>query len=120
MLYHKLVFWPKVIAKQMPEGILPCRWTNHARKARTNDRYGVIPHFDKIDMEALDWFEAELEHTRGNLKLVKLVGRMYLGEGNDIVVVILIDERGLRVKTVWINKTNDKHRTLNRRKYATC
>ena len=109
-LYHKDVFLPAA-ARALRFAVM-LRYSAHARQAAKTDRYGDIslPHvFNSDDAELI---EVEVE----NSKVRKMVYRQPYNRENDLVIVMNPD--GL-VRTVWLNRNNDAHHTLDTTKYAT-
>lgn len=88
-------------------------WSIHADRARKDDRYAEIPKFKTIPLSVFSVIEVE---TTGS-KVSKLVMRGHWTADLDVVFV-LIPGPVYFVKTVWINKRNDVHKTLDRSKYV--
>lgn len=61
-----------------------------------------------------DWHIVEVEVVGGIP--VKLVGRKHYDEQNDLVVAVLRKEK--LIKTVWLNRKDDKHATLDKTPYS--
>lgn len=113
MLYHKDVFLPRRIRVSVPTGIQRLNYSQHARNAAMNDRYGVIPLTDRIDFGTMEIVEVEHDGR----KLLKTVLRENGQEKNRVFVVVPIPN-GWLVKTVWYNLASDTHRTLNKSAYV--
>lgn len=114
-LYHSEVFMPPQLAKPCYRGRLS--YTNHAKRAAMDDRYGPIPLvFDFVPEEAT-LIESEVEQGPCGryIYVVKQVWRLPLDDTRDLVMAITHDGR---VKTVWVNLRSDKHKTLDRKKYC--
>jgi len=109
-LYHKDIFLPAA-ARALRFAVM-LRYSAHARRAATNDRYGDINLPRVFNSDNAELVEAEVE----NGKVRKMVYRQPYNGENDLVIVLNPD--GL-VRTVWLNQTNDSHRTLDTTKYAT-
>lgn len=106
---------------RLPDGfVLPARtiklsWTKHAQRSLTNDRYGMIPKFDHIDLSTKRVVEVGLEGR----KVRKVVVRGDLDGINDIIYVLIPNgHQPWVVKTVWINRKTDSHKTLDRSRYV--
>ncbi len=115
-LYHSEVFMPAVVQKQLPTGVvIPC-YGPHANTAALTDRYGKIHLSPIVSLNGSQLIEAELD---GGNNLVKFVVRCHYDETRDIIYVFC-PRRGnnVFVKTVWLNLKTDKHRTLDKNKYA--
>jgi hypothetical protein len=88
-------------------------YSEHAQTACAFDRYGVIrppatviPHQDNL---------IEVEVRRG--RIVKAVIRISYNETFDLSIVFIPGDAF--VKTCWLNRKTDTHRTLDRSKYQT-
>lgn len=123
ILYHPEVFLPDFYVK--PTGDVLLKYTAHARRAARTDRYGMI---DIESMDVLDLDEVEVvEIGVDNGAVVKYVVRGGYDNEHDIVLVLVAMMEPSRtwgtkravVKTVWLNKKSDTHRTLDRKRYAT-
>lgn len=110
-LYHREVFAPSALFKS--PGILSLRYTEHARLAAKNDRYGDLSQYLRPDVQfdAADIVEIEVQ---GGL-IAKWVVRLSVTRQLDLVMAIT---REGAVKTVWGNKADDSHASLDIRKYV--
>lgn len=113
MLYHNEVFFPEKVKNALPKGNIHLAYTQHARQACLNDRYGSIIGPTSIDASKGYVFEAEVIDG----KLVKFAVRMSYDATRDITLVVGCG-RNYFVKTLWLNLKTDKHRTLDKNKYA--
>jgi len=111
-LYHKDIGLPKV---SLPTGQFTLDYSSHAREEAVVDRYGNIKLPRVIDTSKAEVIEVETD-TSG--KVSKVLYRMQLDERRDICMPVI--PRGLKlfVKTVWVNLRSDRHKTLDRSKYA--
>lgn len=111
-LYHKDIGFPKGFNAQVGTRMLI--YTKHAKNAALNDRYGVINLPKYVDTKNAQIIEAEVA---GKI-VTKLVYRVSYSKDLDLsIAVIPVDDKFL-VKTVWLNKRTDIHKTLNRSVYA--
>lgn len=110
-LYHADIKLPDGFA--LPARRVNLRWSNHADFARTDDRYGVIPKFESLPLQAFEVIEVGVTGR----KVEKVVVRGHFNADLDVVFV-LIPGGTWFVKTVWINRRNDTHKTLDRSKYV--
>ena len=110
-LYHTDLGLPKGFA--LPDTRVPLMWTEHAKKARTSDRYGVIPMVETLPLASFSVIEVAMTGKR----VEKVVVRGSFTKDLDAVFVLIPGEVW-KVKTVWINKKNDTHKTLDRSKYV--
>ncbi len=108
-LYHKDIGLPKNIYIQ--EKFIRLKYTPHALKEASSDRYGEIKLPSSITIKRSEVIEVETI----NNKLNKLVLRITYNETHDLIIVILI--KGNKVKTVWLNSKDDIHQTLDESKY---
>ena len=117
MLYHKEIGLPDTLS--LPVGVYKLKYSRHAQLSAKTDRYGdfsdSLRFHQSIDTSKASIIEVE---TFDNVKPNKIVYRLPLTgwPGYDIVIVVIPGE--WVVKTVWINETSDRHKTLNRSKYA--
>ncbi len=111
-LYHTDIRLPTGF--RLPDRVVELAWTRHAEGARHNDRYGVIPKIPVVNLGLCRTIEVELQGKR----VLKVVVRTALDKTNDIVLVLVPGPGAWTVKTVWINKKNDSHKTLDRSKYV--
>lgn len=113
--YHKDLGIPAA-ALRAANQLFVLNWSRHAQNACLTDRYGVIEHPPRaVKAEPRHVIEATLE----NLRVVKLVVRVSYCEIFDIVLVIVPTGAGnATVKTCWLNKRTDTHKTLDRSRYV--
>ena len=114
-LFHKDVYMPPHLAQPCFRGRLT--YTRHALDAAADDRYGKVTLLHSFIPEQATLIETEAEDGPNgrNSKIVKQLWRCPMDEERDIVMALLPCGR---VKTVWVNLRNDRHRTLNRSRYA--
>lgn len=119
MLYHINLGLPKTL--KLPTGRKPIKFTNHAREAAQNDRYGSFSRylplhtfFNPINAELV-----EVETIDG-VNPTKVVYRLPLAPNSDKVLVLALApyDDCYVAKTAWLNEASDKHRTLNVRRYS--
>lgn len=94
-------------------------WTRHADSERTKDRYAnEIPRFKTLPLSMFKVVEVGME---GN-HVAKIVVRGHWTTDLDLIFVLIPDYSIFAgpwtVKTVWINKRNDLHKTLDRSRYV--
>lgn len=115
-LYHTEIGFPKAVTASI-EGAqnrkvrIPLKYGSHARQEALADRYGKINLPKEIKIENATPIEVEVIDNRIN----KIVFRQSHDAENDIAIVVLMAD-GF-VKTVWLNRKDDNHRTLNTSKY---
>lgn len=109
MLYHADVFMPEL---NLPKGTFPLTYSNHALRAAKDDRYGMIPLLTGINTEKAKVVEVE---TEGN-KPVKILYRVFGNGDCDTLLAVRLPD--WLVKTVWRNKKNDNHASLNTSRYC--
>lgn len=111
-LYHADIRLPEGF--RLPNRVVNLYWTRHAEAARTNDRYGFIPPIPVLDLGQCNTVEVELDGRRVN----KVVVRTPFDTYNDLVLVLIPGVGAWTVKTVWFNRANDTHKTLDRARYV--
>ena len=114
-LYHRELGLPEGL--DYLEGMkFAFRVTYHAKQACANDRYGVISLPDSETIHVQDIFELELND---NDQITKIATRHEYKNGLDICLVFRPDRSGIAtLVTAWLNKSSDKHVTLDKSKYA--
>lgn len=110
MKYHTDIYMPEE-AKRLEFAML-LRYSQHAREAASDDRYGKIDLPKVFDSRKATLIEAVIESGR----VVKALYRMDYDNLHDLCMVIAM--RGDQVLTVWLNRKDDEHRTLDRSQYA--
>lgn len=111
--YHKLLGLPAGAA-QLWASKLSLRWGFHAQKEADIDRYGRAEQFDSAEFEANDIVEITMEDG----KPLQAVARFPYSDDLDLVMVLAAPKDGEAfVKTVWFNRANDNHKSLDRSKY---
>ncbi len=105
--YHIKIGFPRGV--EQPRGVQPLFYTNHAT-ARIR-ALNVLRMPSALDLSATPCVELTVD---GNA--VRGVYRVRHDAHNDLCLVITHD--GHRVVTVWLNRRNDNHETLNRALYA--
>lgn len=111
-LFHRDVYMPAKIKKAGRVGIA-LRPTAHALTAAQSDRYGTIQIPARIEFTGADVVEAELFGD----KVQKLVIRLPYNSSLSVIFVLIPDTGTL--KTVWLNRVNDSHKTLEAWRYET-
>jgi len=112
-LYHFEIGLPKGF--RLPDYVVALVWTRHAQQASRNDRYRDIPQWKALNLASCETIEVEVTNKRVD----KVVVRTSLDSTNDVVYVLI--PKGSQpwvVKTVWINRQSDTHKTLDRSKYV--
>lgn len=106
-LYHADVGFPRVA---LWTGPVTLKYSAHAR-AEAADKYADLSLPEYLDVTNLTPFEIEVEAG----KVTKACYRARYSDALDLTLVIAV---GGFVKTVWANRRNDTHRTLDRSKYT--
>jgi hypothetical protein len=112
-LYHKAVFWPRGKFAGLQGRVLALRYTAHATAAALNDRYGVIQLPDSVMFDERNAVEMECVGKA----VTKVVVRQPYDNEHDIVLAMIPTGPEFTVKTVWLNRRDDQHFTLNRNAY---
>lgn len=121
MLFHTDVYLPKAI--RFKSGSLVklvdhelqgrLKISHHARRAAESDRYGFIEIPQYFDAKYAKLIEVEVD--RETEKVTKRVFRVEYDDVLDLVMVITSD---WVLKTVWFNRRDDLHCTLDESKYV--
>jgi hypothetical protein len=107
MLYHCELGFPTI---PMPSGIMALTYSQHARSAAADDQISLPQFLDPLYAKLI---EVEIEGR----KVIKCLYRVKYNRTHDLCLAVKPD--GF-VKTVWTNRVNDTHKTLNRERYASC
>jgi hypothetical protein len=112
MLWHADIRLPD--GCKLPSHRVNLRWSRHAQRARSSDRYGVIPYIASIPLSQFQVIEVETD----NELIVKWVIRGHFDSDHDVVFVLVpFSHDEWFVKTVWFNLRTDVHATLDRDRY---
>jgi hypothetical protein len=112
-LWHSSIRLPANF--KAPTQFVELRWTRHADSERTKDRYREIPRFKGLSLKRFRVIEVGT--VDGTIS--KIVFRGKLDDTNDVVIVLIPNgARPWTVKTVWVNETNDSHKTLDHSRYV--
>jgi hypothetical protein len=120
--YHRDIFIPTNIT--VPQRVVSVTYHEHAVKATKDDRYGSIPKAREVDLANPSVQIIEVTVDAETRRLTKILIRLPHPdrERDDIVLVLRTPE----VKTgpwlavtTWVNRRDDKHRTLDHSRYAT-
>jgi len=109
--HHYKLGLPK-LPSYLTSGILPLDWTRHARKAAQDDN--LLGKFKELDLSKCKIIETG--HTESGT-LIKVLYRAPYNGLHDICFAVVPFSSKLRVKTFFVNSTNDKHETLDTSKY---
>lgn len=114
MIYHKDVFLPRRIVGLVPKGIKELVYSRHA-KQEFKDKNGQISPPTHLDFA----YATLVEVTTAGKLVTKLVMRKEHDADHDVVLVMLPTESKKHwwVKTVWLNKKNDNHSTLQKNRF---
>ena len=107
-LYHKEVYMP---AYRLPDKDIKVKYSEHALQQAYYERYDIIDLKDSYNFSKAEIIELEVKHGQA----VKMVARFDYNNKYDLIIVIIPQTKV--IKTVWLNKKNDKHTTLNRDRY---
>ncbi len=98
---------------------LDLHYSNHALRAAQNDRYGCIDLEDTIATKGAKVIEVETCDRTGNP--IKVLIRKDHDATTDVCFAIALNNSvggKFVVKTVWLNKKSDLHRSLDKSRYA--
>jgi hypothetical protein len=109
MLYHSsLPNFPKL---RIADKKIKLNYSPHA-ETQAFTKYGIVTLPEKINFSKVEIFEIETDNQD---RLLKVCIRMKFNDEYDIYMPILVN--GYVVKTVWLNRINDAHVTLDAGKY---
>ncbi len=116
MLYHMDLGLPDSI--KLPVGRYKLKYSGHAKIAAANDKNGSfvsnLKYHEILDTEIAEVIEIETRDGR----LVKILYRLPLTGSDSYDIILAVLPHCWVVKTVWLNHKYDKHKTLNRKRYA--
>ena len=118
-VYHTSIGFPKDFVKMLPKGFNPrhivLRYGRHAQIEAENDKNGRIrpPRVISFEWKDLELFEIEIE----NGVVVKMAVRIPHDREHDVSIVF--NTHNGFVRTIWLNKKSDVHKSLNMSKYRT-
>lgn len=118
MLYHTQLGMPKTI--KLPTGRKRVIFTHHAIDQAQHDRYGDFSLFlslhNSFDPRSAELVEVE---TTDNVHVNKAVYRIPLkpNDNRELVLALVPYSDRYVAKTVWLNRIDDRHKTLNLRRY---
>ncbi len=113
MLYHKEIGFPESLELKY-EYTFNLKYSTHALEAAKKDRYGEIKLPQGISFPRRNIVEVE---SKDGVKVDKMVVRFPYALNNELdICMVIIPDKSL-VKTVWFNKSTDKHPTLDKNKY---
>ncbi|AXH49335.1 hypothetical protein HWB76_gp065 [Streptomyces phage Blueeyedbeauty] len=115
LLYHFEIGLPEGFQK--PEQRVRINYGRHARKEAFQDRYGRIKLPSFVTLGRFQVIEVGMVGD----KVSKILFRGRLDETRDLCIVLIpgVDNQPWFCKTVWVNKNNDKHKTLDTTRYET-
>lgn len=114
--YHKDIYIPVEPLTKVCNRRFDLVYSNHAKQACLNDRYGLIKPV--LNLIIIQKYIIELTLNDYN-NVDKLLIRMKHNESNDTCLILLPDDTQAIVKTIWLCKATDTHSTLNKTQFAT-
>lgn len=123
ILYHPEVFMPNWFEVPTERAVL--RYSRHAMAACGSKR--GMPVFESIPLCRFELVELGVRKNKVNQlgmparppKVSKIVMRGHYDDKRDIVFVLIPEDEYYFVKTCWYNNRTDRHKTLDRTRYAT-
>ena len=115
-LYHCEVYWEKDIQNQIDKALnseLPLHFADHAIENKFA-RHISIDGITRQKLKAGYCFEATVKNNR----VIQFVIRYGYDNTFDICSVWMPHSDCLFCKTIWLNKKDDKHITLDESKYV--
>lgn len=108
-VYHKDIGFPNL---PMRDTLITLTYSKHALREADNDRYGKI----KLPRQVMLKRENLIEIQMNGPKVVCLVTRQPYSKEHDLVIVLNTGDNFVR--TVWLNRVDDLHETLDESKYT--
>lgn len=109
--YHIDILMPRYIKNHLPTGEIVPMYTYHSLMASKSDKYGEIKLPSTVNLDPSNLVEVETINDTP----VKGVYRFSYDDTYDLCMAIMYENN--RVKTLWLNKKDDKHKTLDVSKY---
>lgn len=114
-LYHRDLGFP--ITFKYPSIEAELEWGKHALEQAMADRYGIIDTIGKLHTD--DYIPIEIEYDTDRSVVVKMVLRSKQAyHGSNACIVVMPRKLSWFVKTVWYNRVDDTHKTLDASKYS--
>jgi hypothetical protein len=113
VLYHSDIFLPDWFTA--PTQRVKVDYGHHAKREALIDRYGEIALPAFVNLKRFRVIEVGVINGR----VSKILFRGKLDNERDLCIVLIPSgDKPWKAKTVWINLVTDKHRTLDRSRYA--
>jgi hypothetical protein len=112
MLYHISVWMPTDVYNKLPRGKFQLSYTQHAIENAQMRRTPMPKEINTLHARAI---EVETNDA-GNI--VKVLYRASLDTVNDAVIAAIPQQNKMIVKTIWKNRKDDQHKTLDTTRYA--
>jgi hypothetical protein len=109
-LYHRQLGFPNV---PLPCGTFLLSYTRHALKEALTDCYSCIQLPPSLQVTPESIVEIEVKQKT----VVKVLVRIEYSNDFDLCLVLKPHHLWATVLTVWLNKRNDQHSTLNISRY---
>ena len=107
--YHTEVGIPEDVQTQFGQMLLD--YSQHALQAAQNDRYGTIDLPRSLDTSKAQVIEVETDGKRTHKVLYRVP------YNNEYDLLMAVDPRRRFVRTVWLNRNDDLHNTLDPSQY---
>src|SRR5579872_2594321 len=114
--YNKAVYMPKDRLLQFAEKSFDLVWGLHAVSESLSDKYGKIMQFTKLKTTIHNIVELSLNEV---LEVSKLLVRVRYSGTHDVCYVVIPEGNKAFVKTCWLCRKDDTHKTLDRSQYQT-
>ncbi|AVD99363.1 hypothetical protein SEA_BILLNYE_191 [Streptomyces phage BillNye] len=113
VLYHSDIFLPGWFTA--PTRRVKVDYGHHAKREALADRYGEIALPAYVNLKRFRVIEVGVINGR----VSKILFRGKLDNERDLCIVLIPrGDNPWRCKTVWVNLNSDKHKTLDRSRYA--
>lgn len=99
---------------------VPLRYSDHALEESENDRYDKIPILEELNLGESQLIEVKYNHKTGQIEKM-MYRKANVKNGLDGCFVLKPSRmrgQAWQVVTAWYNTSNDKHKTLDKKKYS--
>jgi hypothetical protein len=113
--FHRDIYLPATLVAQVRAvNYSRLTYTRHAAEAALAD--GLRPHQLPVSLAFDEWVLVHVETWAG--RPTGVLVRRALACNPRLHLVMAVSVPDCRVKTVWLNRADDNHRTLDRTKYV--
>lgn len=114
MLYHFQLGFPETL-KIKEQYTFNITYSKHALEAARTDRYGIMKLPERVVIPRTYIVEVE---TQDNIEVDKIVFRIPYEYDDTLDLCLVIIPNNSLCKTLWLNKVEDLHKSLNKERYT--